>query len=531
MTIPTNRLYFGDNLKFLRNSDYFPPESVDLIYLDPPFNSNQSYNVLYKEVGGTLSTAQVKAFEDTWYWDESAAHALYELNSVIDYTPQPLVSMLNMLEEFLGHSPMYAYLVQMSVRIVELHRILKSTGSLFLHCDPTASHYLKLVLDAVFGPRLFRNEIIWYYRRWTAKSKRFQRMHDVILFYAKSQHQEINRTYIQPTAGQMLKHQRGWDRNTVPIDGERKPQLIVYDEAKVQKAIKEGRIRLEDFARVVEAGTNLTTAPDVWEINFINSQAKERLGYPTQKPLALLERVISSASQPGDIILDPFCGCGTTIDATEQLNQESPNEPPRRWIGIDITHLAIDLIKYRLSNRFDLKPQDYNVIGEPTTLSEAHSLAIEDRYQFQYWALGLIGARPWGYKKEGADRGIDGFRSFLHGSQRTYAKCIIQVKSGKVNPAMIRDLKGTMEREKAPMSVFITLEPTTSEMRAEATSTGFYFSEVMNKDYPRVQLLTIEQLLQNPDSFTVPPGGDYRMADRYLTKPNRQNEFFKEGTK
>jgi len=185
MTIPTNSLYFGNNLKFLRNSDYFPSKSVDLIYLDPPFNSNQNYNVLYKEVEGTPSTAQVKAFEDTWYWDESAAYALYELNSVIDYTPQPLVSMLNMLEEFLGHSPMYAYLVQMAVRIVELHRILKPSGSLFLHCDPTASHYLKLVLDATFGPKMFKNEIVWHYRRWTAKSYRLQRMHDIILFYGK----------------------------------------------------------------------------------------------------------------------------------------------------------------------------------------------------------------------------------------------------------------------------------------------------------------------------------------------------------
>jgi len=324
MTIPTNSLFFGDNLPFLRNHDHFPPQSVDLIYLDPQFNSNQSFNVLYKEVEGTLSTAQVKAFEDTWTWDESAAKSLHELNNVIEYTPQPLVSMLNMLEGFLGHSPMYAYLVQMAVRIVELHRILKTTGSLFLHCDPTASHYLKLVLDAVFGPKMFRNEVIWYYRRWTAKSKRFQRMHDVILFYAKSQNQKINSTYIQPTAGQLLKHQRGWDRNTVPIDGVRKPQLIIYDNAKVENAIKDGRIRLADFARIVEAQTKLTTAPDVWEINFINSQAKERLGYPTQKPLELLERIISSASLPGDTILDPFCGCGTTIDAVEQLNKEKP---------------------------------------------------------------------------------------------------------------------------------------------------------------------------------------------------------------
>ncbi|MDP8227929.1 MAG: DNA methyltransferase [Candidatus Electryoneaceae bacterium] len=506
MTIPSNCLYFGDNLEFLRNSEYFPSESVDLIYLDPPFNSSQSYNILYKEVEGTPSTAQVKAFEDTWYWDESAAKALYELNMVIDHTPQPLVSMLNMLEQFLGHSPMYAYLVQMSARIVELHRILKPTGSLFLHCDPTASHYLKLVLDAVFGPKMFKNEIVWHYRRWTAKSYRLQRMHDIILFYGRD---EAFFNIVYEPYGDWIKK----DYKHVDEDGRRWRWHSPHG------------VRQKVYLDDPDKGVPLN---DVWQIPFIGSTAKERLGYPTQKPLRLLKQILEICSDPGHVILDPFCGCGTTIDATEQLNQENPDQPPRRWIGIDITHLAIDLIKYRLSDRFGLTPKDYEVMGEPTTLPEAYALAYEDRYQFQYWALGLIGARPWGYKKKGADRGIDGFRSFLHGSGRTYSKCIIQVKSGKVGPSMIRDLKGTMEREKAPMSVFVTLEPTTSEMRAEATSAGFYHSEVMNRDYPRMQLLTIEQLLQNPDSFTVPPGGDYRTAAKYRAKPNPQGDVFED---
>ncbi len=524
--IPTNRLYFGDNLKFLRDRDYFPSESIDLIYLDPPFNSNQSYNVLFKDAEGTPSTAQIKAFEDTWRWDENAAKALYEINSVIDYTPQPLVALLNMLESFLCHSPMYAYLVQMAVRLVELHRILKPTGSLYLHCDPTAGHYLKLVLDAIFGPKLFRNDIIWHYRRWTAKSKRFQRMHDNILFYAKDMQHQINRTFIKPTSGQIKKHERGWDRNTVPIDGVRKPQLIIYDKEKVEEAVAQGRINLKDYARVVEAKTRLTTAPDVWEIDFINSQAKERLGYQTQKPLELLYRVVNSASKSGDVILDPFCGCGTTIDAVETINKENPDFPPRKWIGIDITHLAIDLIKFRLNSRFGMDRKSYEVVGEPTTLDEARALAEEDRYQFQYWALGLISARPWGEKKKGADRGIDGYRSFIHGPRRTYAKCVIQVKSGTVNPAQIRDLKGTMERENAEMAAFITLERPTQAMISEAASSDFYHSDVMNKDYPRLQILSIEQLLKDPDCFKIPPGGDLLAAPRFINKSDNQEKIF-----
>ncbi len=513
--IPTNRLYFGDNLQFLRNRECFPDESVDLIYLDPPFNSAQSYNILFKEAEGTPSTAQVKAFKDTWQWDESAARALHELNDPERGAPSDLLRLMNAFGEFLRHSPMFAYLVQMAVRLVELHRILKPTGSLFLHCDPTASHYLKLVLDGIFGTKLFRNEIVWHYRRWTAASKRFQRMHDIILFYAN------------PTAGQLKKHERGWDRNTVMIGGKRQPQLIVYDNEKVQQAVKSGRIRLSDFARIVESKIPMTTAPDVWQIDHINSQAQERLGYPTQKPLELLLRIIRSASSPGSIILDPFCGCGTTIDAVESLNNEHPYAAPRLWIGIDITHLAIDLIKNRLATRFGLTPRDYDVVGEPTTVEEARALAEENRYQFQYWALGLIGARPWGdEKKKGRDRGIDGWRTFLHGSGRVYRKCLVQVKSGKVNPSQIRDLKGTMERERAELAAFITLEPATSEMRAEAASAGFYHSEVMNMDYPKIQILTIEELLSNPDCFRIPPGGEFKPAPKFKPSTDNQNKIF-----
>ncbi|MFH0766118.1 MAG: DNA methyltransferase [Calditrichota bacterium] len=500
-----NRLFFGDNLEFLRNTYYFPNESVDLIYLDPPFNSAQNYNILFKEEAGTPSTAQIKAFEDTWYWDEAAAWALHELNSAQFKAPSPLVQLMNTLEQFLGHTPMFAYLLMMSVRLVELRRILKPTGSLFLHCDPTASHYLKLVLDGVFGPKRFCNEIVWHYRRWPAKSKRLQRMHDVVLYYGKER--AVFNVITEPYGDWIEK-----DYKYVDEDGRRWRWHSPH-------GVRQ-KVYLDDPERGVPIN-------DVWMIPFIGSTAKERLGYPTQKPLALLKRILSIASNPGDLILDPFCGCGTTIDAVETLNQENPNEPPRQWIGIDITHLAIDLIKSRLATRFGLTRQDYQVLGEPTTLDEACALRDENRYQFQYWVLGLIGARPWGIdKKKGADRGIDGYRSFLHGPERSYQKCLVQVKSGKVQSSMIRDLKGTMEREKAEMAAFITLEPATREMRAEVSAAGFYRSEVMNRDYPRIQLMTIEELLFNPDCFKIPPGGDYQAAPRFTPKPKNQESMF-----
>jgi site-specific DNA-methyltransferase (adenine-specific) len=520
-----NKLFFGDNLYFLRNKDYFPSEFVDLIYLDPPFNSNQDYNVLFKDEEGMPSTAQIKAFEDTWKWDEISARAFHEINTEVEYSSKSTVAVVNMLEGFLGHSPMYAYLIQMTVRLIELYRILKSSGALFLHCDPTASHYLKIILDSIFGPNCFRNEIVWHYRRWTAKSNRFQRMHDIILFYSKHPDFRINETFIQPTEGQLIKHKRGWDRNTVLIEGVRKPQLIVYDPDKVKEAITKGRLNLKEFARVIEAETRLTTAPDVWDIDFLNSQSRERMGYPTQKPLELLYRIVKSASNPGDLVFDPFCGCGTTIDAVETINKENPDARIRNWIGIDVTHLAIDLIKYRLLSRFNISTDQYEVIGEPTTIEEARSLALEDRYQFQYWALGLIGARPLGEKKKGADKGIDGYRSFIHGVRRAYANCIVQVKSGKVGPAMIRDLKGTMEREKAELGVFITLEKPTQAMTIEATSAGFYHSEVMGRDYPKIQIATIEQLLKSRDFIRIPPGGLLYSAPKFKNKNNDQENL------
>jgi site-specific DNA-methyltransferase (adenine-specific) len=552
--IETNRLYFGDNLLFLRNPDYFPSESVDLVYLDPPFNSSQDYNLLYKETAGVPSSAQIKAFKDTWKWDESAARALHDLNTFDSTATRSVVQLMNTFEEFLGHSPMFAYLLMMSVRLVELRRILKPTGAIFLHCDPTASHYLKLVMDGIFGAINFKNEIIWQkIRTEKAQSKHFSRLHDTILFYARSSEFVFNGAYVALKEEYLDKYY-----SQTEVETGRRFQLISFLQGGQGPARRFGDRLIEPPVgrhwiwtqeRIDEAmHENLLvfTHPDrprlkkylekssdrqigtIWsDIYPVNSVAQERLGYNTQKPKALLERIINAASRPGDIILDPFCGCGTMIDAVVSLNLNAQGEPPREWIGIDITHLAIDLIKSRLAQRFGLGRGDYTVIGEPTTLAEARALALEDRYQFQYWALGLIGARPWGdEKKKGKDRGIDGYRMYLHGHQRAYRKCIIQVKSGKVNSSHIRDLKGAMEREGADLAALITLEKETTEMKAEALAGGYYHSEVMNRDYPRVQILSIEQLLSDPDTFKFPPGGDYSRVTRFQSKTKSQNGLF-----
>lgn len=472
-----NQLYYGDNLPILR--EYIPDESTDLIYLDPPFNSNRSYNVLFKDENSRDSEAQITAFEDTWHWDRKASEIYREL---ITGAPEQISKMIGALRDFLGENQMTAYLVMMTVRLTELHRVLKETGNLYLHCDPTASHYLKIILDTIFGAKNFRNEIVWCYRRYTASSKRFQRIHDIIFFYSKSDHAVFNDIRIPYT-----------DK------GGKKDSHYKQDEDgnwfRWQK--RKGK---EPYKVYLSEGVRLG---DWWEIQHINASAKERLGYPTQKPLALLERIIKAGSNKGDIVLDPFCGCGTAVHAAEKLG--------RRWIGIDITHLSTSLLKYRLKDAFDLiEGQDYDVIGEPRDLASARQLAREDRYQFQWWSLSLVQAKPAGGQKgskkgkKGRDRGIDGFITFIDDPYDTRKRILVQVKSGKVGVKDIRDLAGTVAREKAAIGVFVTLERPTGDMKKEAVSAGFYHSPGWNRDYPKIQILTTEQLL-NREEIEMPP--------------------------
>lgn len=453
--ITKNTLFYGDNLPIVR--EYLADETIDLIYLDPPFNSSRSYNVLYKDESGAEAESQIVAFEDTWHWSQSTEAQYRELAAV----GNPLAQLLTALVAVVGRNQMMAYLVMMAARLVELHRVLKPTGSLYLHCDPTASHYLKLILDMLFGAGNFQNEVIWSYKTGGASKKRFARKHDVVFFYTKSSGYVFNP---QKEKSYMM-HKYGFKKSDFQVDIETGLQYsMVYQK-------------------------------DVFDIPSIGSDSSERLGYPTQKPLALLERIIQASSNPGDVVLDPFCGCGTAVHAAHKLG--------RIWAGIDVTPLATTLIKSRLYDAFGIEAKkDYEVIGEPTTLSDAKHLAAQDRYQFQWWALGLLPARPYGGQadskrgKKGADKGIDGVMTFTDSTDGTDKRMIIQVKSGKVKSGDIRDLNGTVEREKnAVMGIFITLEPSSRNMEIEAMEIGYYHSPTFNRDYPKIQILTIEQLL------------------------------------
>jgi site-specific DNA-methyltransferase (adenine-specific) len=523
-----NTLYYGDNLDILRR--YIADESVDLIYLDPPFKSNQTYNVLFAEKNGSESAAQIRAFEDTWHWDQAAAEAY---RSVVEGGPEAVSKFMNGIRAFIGTNDMLAYLSMMAPRLVELRRALKQTGSIYLHCDPTASHFLKLLMDAVFGGENFLNEIVWKRTHAHSTARRFGRIHDVLLFYGRSrdstwtgsrlpqdpQYVEAHFTHIDSEGrrfqaisltgsgtrkGQSGKPWKGIDptesRRHWAIPGHIlrrlglgagtvQEKLDALDEAGlIHWPDKEGgRPRLKWYADEL-GGAALT---DVWtDIPPISAQAAERMGYPTQKPEALLDRIIQASSNEGDLVLDPFCGCGTTVVVAQRLK--------RRWIGIDITHLAVALMRHRLRSTFGEEVEKtYEVVGEPKDLASARALAEQDRFQFQCWALGLVGARPTEAKR-GADKGIDG-RLFFHDegdSRKAETKqVILQVKSGHVSAGAVRDLRGVVEREEAEIGVLISLEEPTQQMRSEAASAGFYTAPDRTT-YPRLQVLTVTELLE-----------------------------------
>jgi DNA modification methylase len=506
VTTERNKLYYGDNYEVLQR--YVKDESVDLVYLDPPFNSRQDYNVLFAEKDGSQSSSQIRAFEDTWEWNIDAQRS-YE--HVVEQGGR-VADALCAFKTFLFNSDMMAYLAMMAPRLVELRRVLKDTGSIYLHCDPTASHYLKILMDAVFGPQLFRNEIIW--KRADPKGHAFTRFpssHDVILSYGRgtattwnTQYRGYDEDYIQSHYSSIEEETgRHYTLSDCTNPNRNRPNLTYewkgvtkvwrWTKERMQRAHDEGRIVYTKsgaprYKRYLDEmmGTVVTT---VWDdIPFINSQAQERLGYPTQKPEALLERILKASSNEGDLVLDPFCGCGTTVQVAQRLN--------RRWIGIDITHLAIGLIKKRLFDAFGPEIKStYDVIGEPTDYQGAAALAAEDKYQFQWWALGQVGARPADQKK-GADRGIDG-RLYFHDDDSGKSKQIIfSVKAGHVTVPQVRDLRGVLEREKAQIGVFLSFEEPTRPMLKEAAEAGFYKSGPLDElVYARIQILTIQQIL------------------------------------
>lgn len=486
-----NLLFYGDNLDVLRR--HVKDESVDLIYLDPPFKSNQDYNVLFAEQDGSRSAAQIKAFEDTWQWDQSAAAAFHE---IVEQGGK-VSEIMQAFRLFLGDNDMLAYLAMMAPRLVELRRILRETGSIYLHCDQTANAHLRLLMDAIFGHRCFQNEVIWSYRRWPSPSNHYQRMHDVLLFYSKDKDGPGTfNVEFEPNSPSYEKRFKG---KTQMLDPETRTRKIMLEED------SKGLPRR-----------------DVWDISIIAGSAKERLGYPTQKPEALLERIIRISSNEGDVVLDPFCGCGTSVAVAQRLH--------RRWIGIDVTHLAVGLIKTRLRDVYGDSIQ-YTVIGEPTTVEEAEVLAASDPYQFQWWALTLVGARPTEQKK-GADQGIDG-RLYFHdeGEKKGTKQIIFSVKAGKLHATYVRDLVGVVSREKAAIGVLLTFAKPTQPMRREAAGQGFYESPWGK--HPRLQLLTVAELLAGKGidyPRTAGVNRTYKQAPRALKKVAEPPSLFEPGS-
>jgi len=527
-----NHLFYGDNLAVLRES--IATESVDLIYLDPPFNSNASYNVLFKGPSGNESAAQIEAFDDTWQWGEEAAAAYQE---VMRSGNGNAAEMLRAMRTFLGDNAMMAYLTMMAVRLLELHRVLKPTGSLYLHCDPTASHYLKILLDAVFGAVNYRNEVIWKRTSSHPSAKRWGPVHDVIHFVSKGkkftwnqQYAAYDTDYLQTFFDMQDDDGRRWKRSDLTGAGVRRgetgkpwrgiditakgrhwgnPPSVLDDldkNGRIHWPQKEGGMpRLKQYPEDLPG----VPAPDVIsDIKAMHNLSAERLGYPTQKPVALLERIVAASSNPGDVVLDPFCGCGTTVHAAENLG--------RQWIGIDVTHLAIGLIEKRLRDAFPKVA--FTTHGVPQDLSGARDLARRGRedknyyFEFEKWALSLIAAQPGNLSKKGADRGIDGNIYFGKTS-----RAIVSVKAGdNVGVSMIRDLVGTVQREKAEIGIFLTLTPPTKPMVAEAASAGQYEEEGF-APVPKIQIVTIEEAL--------------RLRDRAVRLPARRDDAFRKAAR
>jgi DNA modification methylase len=514
MTAQPNLLYYGDNLDVLRQ--HVKDESVDLVYLDPPFNSNRAYNVLFArhDTHMAADAAQIEAFDDTWHWTPETTKEFSAL--IAGGVPNAVADALTATRTLLGENDAMAYLVNMAPRLVELHRVLKPTGSLYLHCDPTMSHYLKVLLDAIFGPINFRNEIVW--KRSSAHSdtkqgrRQYGRIHDLLLFYTRSDDWTWNPVYADHDPEYVEKFYRYvepeterryglWDMTGPGGAAKGNPSYEVMGITRYWRYSKERMEELIASGLVVQAKPGSVprqkryldesegvALQDVWtDIGPISSQARERLGYPTQKPEALLERVLRVSSDEEQTILDPFCGCGTAVAVAQRLG--------RRWIGIDITYLAVDLIKNRLDDTFGKSiAGTYEIHGIPRDLPGAQALFDENALDFERWAVSLVSGTP--NEKQVADKGSDGVIRFFTDNRGGTGQAIVSVKGGKqVGPEFVRDLLGTVETRKAAMGVLVTMQPPTRGMKDAADHAGTYTWPVTGEVFPKVQLVTVGELL------------------------------------
>jgi site-specific DNA-methyltransferase (adenine-specific) len=459
VTITKNQLIYGDNLTVMRS---MPNACVDLIYLDPPWNSKRTYNLIYKRLTGQPVPEQEEAFCDTWEMDPEKEEMARRMPIVLrDYgVDDELVLFWKAWIDALRHTQprLLAYLIYMTYRLFEMRRLLKPTGSIYLHCDPTVSHYIKVILDGVFGHNKFQNEIIWYYRGGGASKQRFARKHEVLLYYRKGEKWTFNLDSVRtPYSDDVLKSSPSrYDKS--------------YRGDKVYSGYKPNPLgKIPD---------------DVWPLQpLMPSDKKERLGYPTQKPIALLRRIISASSMPNEVVFDPFCGCGTTIYAAHLEG--------RKWIGCDIAILAVRLIRDVLLKRYGLKEDEhYEVSGVPLSIEGAQDLLDRDPRQFQNWAVELVGG--FSSAKYSGDRGIDGRIHFE--TKEGLKNMILSVKGGKLSPAYVRELRGTLEREPSTeMAGLICLQNPTKGMAEEAAQAGIYM--LLGTKYDRLQIRTIQEIL------------------------------------
>ena len=538
-----NKLYYGDNLDVMR--EHIPSKSVDLVYLDPPFNSNRTYNVIFgkNQQSGHSGSAQIQAFGDTWTWTPATDEQY--MAAVNGGVPLKVADALTAFRTLLGENDAMAYLVNMAPRLVELYRVLKTTGSLYLHCDPTMSHYLKMLLDAIFGAEHFRSEIIW--RRYGSHNdaKGYGAVHDVIFYYTKSNSFTFNKQYTEYAEDYVAKRFRDKDpdgrrfREQNLVSPNPRPNLtypytalngMTYDpppngwkvtldrmaqldaEGRLLYPVKaNGRLRLKNY---LDEGKGVPV-PDMWtDIGAIGGTSPERLGYPTQKPIVLLERILSASSKEGDIVLDPFCGCGTAVDAAQRLQ--------RRWIGIDITYIAIDLIEKRLLHAFGPTISNtYETLGIPRDLGGAHALFQHSPFDFERWAVSLIGAQP--NEKQVGDKGIDGVARFHLGPNNLVGRLLVSVKGGKtVGPTAVRDLAGTITAQKADMGVLITMSEPSRGVLDAVNHGGNYVWPVNNQVFPKLQVITVEELLSGERPHMPQMLLPYIQATRAITNTHFQ---------
>jgi len=522
----SNQLFYGDNLEVLRK--HIKDESVDLCYIDPPFNSKRNYNQIYNNVGKE-DQAQAQAFIDTWTWDDYANQGLEEIQTNYQgrFTSQS-IDLISGLVKVLGKGSLLAYLVSMTLRIVEIHRVLKPTGSFYLHCDPTASHYLKIIIDAVFCAQGgdYRNEITW--KRTNAKGLAFTRFasnHDIIFYYSKSkdkkviwnpQYKEYDKQYLDKFYRYTDENGRRYQLDNLTNPNPDRPNLTYeflgvtrvwrWTKERMQEAYRNGLVVQSESGRVPRLKRYLdeqegTPVDDTWiDIPPIQSQSNESLGYPTQKPFALLERIIQASSNEGDVVLDAYCGCGTTVAVSQRLN--------RQWIGIDITYQSISLILKRLEDAFGRGVLENIVLnGIPKDMQSATALANKQddrtRKEFEKWAvLTYSNNRATINQKKGADKGIDGI-AYFRSEKDDPEKIILQVKSGKVSSRDIRDLQGTMTRENSVLGIFITLQKPTKDMLHEAKEAGIYKSQYMSAPVDKIRIVTVQEIIEEQKRLDI----------------------------